>query len=311
MRHEWNPDLGRQQPDSANTPAARGGSVAWQVLSLGRRLTLKRSLTFCMRLAIRPATTLRWLRFVVDFGAGHGLGRPHDDLLRKSTAAFFLHGAPSRWRLDLLTDSFRIAAELMARADLATLWQGGRLVLGTVVGRTDSYLVEMRLADHCGCRHEGAFSLRLRRTSDDYLLWTATFIFTENSGNTAAIGGMQGPKGDAAKRAIIAATRCMGGLRPKDAMLLVFQGLATSTGAPHVLAVSNAGHVINQRRAKRRGMMQADLDDYWAERGGLVAAPFGYRIPCPPPPPADEGRRRDHSKSAFWQIGRRINRACR
>lgn len=311
MRHEWKPELGRQHQDpTENGPAARRDSIAWQVFSLGSRLTVKRSLTFCMRLAIRPVITLTWLNFVGEFGARYGLGRPHDDLLRKSTAAFFQHGASSRTRLALLIGSFRIAGEVMNRADLATLWQGGTLVLGTAAGRTDSYLIEMRLADQCGCRHEGVFSVRMRRTSDDYLLWTGTFIFADSGGSTAAIGGMQGPKGEAAKRAIIAATRCLGGLRPKDAVLLVLQGLATSTGASHVLGVSNASHVINQRRRKRRGMMQADLDDYWAERGGLVAAPFGYRIPCPPEP-REDGRRRDLSKSAFWHIGRRVNRACR
>nr|WP_246591279.1 DUF535 family protein [Aminobacter anthyllidis] len=277
------------------------------MLSLGARISLKRSAVFCLRFACRPVSTFGWISFIEDFGRSQALGRPHDDLLRKSLDVFFITGIPSPARLELMTEHFRIAAELLRQDDLATLWRGERLDMGTVSGRHETYNMQMLLADDCGCRHEGVFAIKLSRASDDYTLWTASFVFVrlEDGTPSLAVGGMQGPKGPEAKRSVISATRCLGGLRPKDAMLLALHGLVS---APDILAVSNATHVINQRRRKRRKLMQADLDGYWTERGGVAAEPFGFRLPAPLAPQVDSTNRREQSKRAFWDIGSRFCR---
>lgn len=313
MRHEWKPELdqrGALPVRSSPQRAATRQSVFLQTLSLGARISLKRSAVFCLRFACRPASTFSWIKFLDDFSRQQMLGRPHDDLLRKSLDVFFITGIPSPARLELMTEHFRIAAELLRHDDLATLWRGERLDMGAVSGRHEDYSMQMLLADHCGCRHEGVFAIKLARASDDYTLWTASFVFVRGLDGTAslAIGGMQGPKGAEAKRSVISATRCLGGLRPKDAMLLALHGLVSPANPPHIMAVSNATHVINQRRRKRRRLMQADLDGYWTERGGMPAEPFGFRLPAPSAPQSDSPNRREQSKRAFWDIGGRICR---
>lgn len=114
---------------------------------------------------------------------------------------------------------------------------------------------------------------------------------------------MQGPRGDKAKRALISATRDLGGLRPKDAVLLILHGLVSEGGTPHLYAVSNERHVMNRRRRKRRRMMLADLDGYWRDRGGERAKPFGFRLPIADGQVTPEGNRREQSKGAFRDTG--------
>ncbi|MBA8907887.1 DUF535 family protein [Aminobacter ciceronei] len=310
MRHEWKPELDQRNlllPQSPTRRESRRSSVFLQMLSLGARISLKRSAVFCLRFVCRPVSTLGWVSFLGDFSLKQALGRPHDDLLRKSLDVFFVTGISSPVRLGLMKTHFQVAAELLRHDDLAALWRGERLDMGAVFGRHETYNMQMLLADHCGCRHEGVFAIKLSRARDDYTLWTASFVFIrgEDGRPSLAIGGMQGPKGADAKRAVISATRCLGGLRPKDAMLLALHGLVS---APDILAVSNTTHVINQRRRKRRKLMQADLDGYWTERGGMPAEPFGFRLPAPSEPQIDSPNRREQSKCTFWDLGSRFCR---
>lgn len=280
-------------------------SLTGHVLKLGLRVSLKRAVVFSMRFARHPLLTSRWIGFLGDFSERYRLGLPHDDLVRKSIPTFFLHGASSAARLDLLLNHFDVASEVLSRRSLMALWRGSTLEMGTVSGRSENYRIQLQLADHSGARHEGAFAIRLRRQSDGYALCTVGFVFVRCEGDSysLAIGGMQGPKGEEAKRALITATRDLGGLRPKDAALLVLNGLVTEGQAGHVFAVSNDRHVINRRRLKRRRMMRADLDAYWCDRGGVPAEPFGFSLPIGDDQAARDGNRRDQSKRAFRDIG--------
>ncbi len=292
---------------AANMPECgrSGRHVLWQVLKLGGRLTLKRAIVFSMRLARHPVSTTRWLAFLGAFGDRYRLGLPHDDLIRKSVPTFLLHGASCRRRLQLLMNHFDIASEVLSRRSLMALWRGASMEMGTVGGRAENYRVQLLLADHCGGRHEGAFAIRLSRQSDRYALCTASFAFVrcDHDAYSLVIGGMQGPRGGDGKRALITATRDLGGLRPKDAVLLTLQGLASEGNALHLYAVSNERHVINRRRRKRRRMMVTDLDAYWGDRGGQPSDPFGFSLPIGDGQTARDGNRREQSKRAFRDIG--------
>ena len=280
-------------------------SICRQVLTLGRRMSLKKAIVFGTRSLMRPVTTLRWWRFLSAFAKREALGRPHDDLLRKSISTFFLHRASTRFRLRLLVEHFKIAAEVMTFDVLRALWAGDAVEVGTVEGRNDHYKIHVMLADHCGSRHEGAFAIRLSRARDGFILCIASFLFVRcgQDGHGIAIGGMQGPRDPGGKRALITATRCLGGLRPKDAVLLVLQGTAEVGRAAQILAVSNANHVVNLRRRKRRRLMLANLDDYWLERGGEPTKAFGFRLPIHAFFRTGGESRRDQSKLAFWNAG--------
>ncbi|RZS79599.1 hypothetical protein EV217_3602 [Phyllobacterium myrsinacearum] len=283
-------------------------SIARQTFSLCTRITLKRSVVFCLRFACHPLLAIRWLSFLSIYANHLSLGRPHDDLLRKSVGTFLVHRASSRIRLHLLMDHFRIARQMFSLSDLRQLWKGGTVDMGVIHGRHERYRIALRLADHCGGRHEGVFAIQLARERDGFALWTASFIFagSDEFSGSVIIGGMQGPKGETAKQSLITATRCLAGLRPKDAVLLVLQGMAAKSEASHLMAVSNARHAINQRRRKRRRMMLANLDAYWIDRGGQPCEPFGFSLPATAVFPAEETSKREKCKRTFWEAGRRL-----
>jgi uncharacterized protein VirK/YbjX len=100
----------------------------------------------------------------------------------------------------------------------------------------------------------------------------ASFVFVRRPGDSYSlfVGGLQGAAHADAKRAVISATRDLGGLRPKDAIMLVLKGLIAHGATAYLIAVSNSNHVINHRASKRRKKKAARI---WMPIG-LIAAGF-------------------------------------
>ncbi len=284
------------------------GSVLKQVLGLGLRMRFRKAATFTLRLVAYPVLSLRWYEFLAQFAAEHRLGLPHDDIIRKAIPNFFLYKASSRERLTWLKDHFAIAGQYMDAELLYCLWKGGQMGCATVTGKKEHYEIVLRLSDHAGARHEGGFTISMMRRSDQALLCMMSFIFVRDRGDKIglAIGGLQGARGADAKRAVIDATRDLYGVRPKDALLLLAEGMAEACGADDFLAVGNAGHVINFRSSVRREKMRSDLDSYWEERGGVQGGRFGYCLPLRNTELREAVAKRDRCKLHFLQQGRRL-----
>ena len=99
------------------------------------------------------------------------------------------------------------------------------------------------------------------------------------------IGGLQG-SASTFKRDVIAATRDLHGLRPKDAALLAARAMARALGFKPVHGICDANHV--QRRLQDRAKFSR-YDDYWTERGGNRSGPFGFVFaPLEPIAPAGD-----------------------
>jgi hypothetical protein len=123
---------------------------------------------------------------------------------------------------------------------------------------------------------------------------------------TIAIGGLQGSKEPEAKRAVIDATRDLCGLRPKDAALLVMEGIAIGGGADHVLGVCDARHTINYRSPEKRACKRADMNRYWIDRGGCEGGEFGFAMPVRSRDMAAPHSRREVYKFEFLEFGKRL-----
>lgn len=204
-----------------------------QILGLCGRLGVRQSRIFLTRFACKPVSSFKWFRFLAGFRRRHGLGCPHDDLMRKKPYKFLALGLPGHRGFDLLVDHFNLAAAGLPREMLEAAWRGRAMDIGQVNGRRDAFALTMRLSVHSGTSHEGAFSIRLTRQSDRLDLVRLSFILYPLGASplgagryTVAIGGLQGSKEPEAKRAVIDATRDLCGLRPKDAALLVMEGIA-------------------------------------------------------------------------------------
>ncbi|WP_266065002.1 DUF535 family protein [Brucella intermedia] len=296
------------EPSNQNVPLKHlvaSHSMLRQTVSIVSRLKFRKTLAFMLRSSLSPRLTLRWLRFLGEYTEQHTFAPPHDDLIRKSLSSFLVHRMAWKTRLNILTQHFELARQLLCPHVLQALWRGEKLELGTICGRERAYRLQLLLSDHCGSRHEGVFTVRLVDATDDALLCMASFVFVCRPGQSYSliVGGLQGSARADAKRAVISATRDLGGLRPKDAIMLVLKGLIAHGATSYLIAVSNSNHVINHRTSKRRKRKLPDLDAYWLDRGGVPFPPFGFRIPADPAINDGCGSRRSNTKIAFWKIG--------
>ncbi|MDH7804186.1 MULTISPECIES: DUF535 family protein [unclassified Rhizobium] len=277
--------------------------LALSVATFVLRAHWKRGFLFWMRFFAHPIVTLRWWRFLSRFSATQKLPPPHDELLQKPLSKFLVGKISYARRLDFLMENFVIASGCFSEEVMAALWTGKTIEVGSVHGRAGEYRCTLALADLCGGRHEGAFAVRLIRTSDDVTLWTTKFIFVarDAGGNrTIAVGGMQGPR--AAKQEMVAVTRDLAGLRPKDAVLMLLQGLIQEDAGSY-FAVSHARHPINYRRARRQKMLLSDIDAFWRERSAEPDDMFGFQVPVSSLEGADK---RSKMKLAFFAMADRL-----
>ncbi len=296
-----------KRPDRSGWLREAGG-VAAQLGGLCARMGAKRSAVFLGRFACKPANFFKWFSFVSSFGRQYRLGGPIDELLRKKTYKFFALRVPDGRGFELVADHFTLAAATLPRERLEAAWLGRPMHIGVVAGKRDAYALSMHLAVMSAAAHEGVFTIRLTRQSDRLELVKLSFILyrLRGGGYTVAIGGIQGNRRQGAKRGVIDATRDMGGLRPKDAALLVMEGIALGGGADYLLGVSNARHTINYRVSKNRMRKHADMDEYWLDRGGEVGGEFGFIIPARNALTAPASTRRDLHKREFLDIGRSL-----
>ena len=288
-------------PPISGEPQASRYPLLLRILTFGLRVRWKRSVLFWFRFAANPLLTIRWWRFIAAFTAMRGFPPPHDELLQKPLSKFFVYGMGSSKRLTLLIDHFMIAERVLSRESMISLWRGQWLEMGTVQGRSETYACFIALADRSGGRHEGAFAVKLLRVSDMAVLCTARFMFLRQGAEgryTFVVGSMQGPRN--AKQRIVEVTRDLAGLRPKEALLIVLQGLAVEGGMQHFLAISQDKHPIHYRRGSRKSMMLSNVDAFWAERSGQPEDTFGFTVPHSKVYGADK---RSRSKLWFYTIG--------
>ena len=300
-------DLGASGSDGSTKVSV--GSVLkifYYTYALARFATLKKAVVFFGRSLSQLKKAMHWIDFIERYGSITRLGQPPLELVRKSLSTYFSYVPAPDWKRSLLINHFEISRRVFPRETLEALWSGNVVDLGGVKGRRESYHVLMCRSDQAGARHEGELTVSLFHGAQSIRLYRMTFIFvTEPDGTVSlAIGGMQGPGVPEAKAALIDATRDLGGLRPKDAVLLVLKGQAFKLGASSIHGIANASHVINGRRARRRELLYTDYDSYWRDRGGVEGGSFGFILPIAPVEESSTpGSRRSAAKLAFWQIG--------
>lgn len=298
-------------PQIQDTTSSRAGflTIMGYTAELARHNTWKHTTVFFFRSLWQFSLTTRWIGFIEAFSSNLGLGDPPLELVRKAFGAYFALGRTLPEREALLEEHYRLSASRLASASWLSLWNGESRELGRVRGKKDEYIVWMRRADQCGTRHEGEWTCGFESAATGVILCRITFLLARDAHGqaTVAIGGLQGPGKEVPKTAVVAATRDIGGLRPKDAMLLTAAGVARSLGAHNMLAISNENHPINYRAKRRRSRMLTDYDDYWLERGGEPGGPFGFVLPAKDPAEAEPGnKRRDEAKKAFFDCGNRL-----
>lgn len=249
----------------------------------------------------------QWIEWQDEFARQYHLPECSSVVARKPVDAYFGYRVDRKTRIGLLMEHYRLSSNLLMPGDLRMLWGGGAVDMGQIRGKKRSYGLSVMRSDAAATRQEGEFAFVLECGDTGLVLCRMTFLLTSVKGQapTLAVGGLQGDSSPEAKQCVIFATRDLGGLRPKDALVLVAGAVAHAMGAQAILAISNENHVSRARRSRRLKPLPTDYDAYFTERGGVTGEPFGFIIPIRQPS-ATTSTRRDQAKREFWTAGRNL-----
>lgn len=283
-------------------------AISAMVASLSRRnrVLLKSGSQWTARLLTSPIATANWLSWVNKECAASKL-KPWSDWLLERPLQPYAHNRVSfRHRVQLVEDHYRAAHHLIPAALQRKLIAGHVVEIGTVQGRQASHSLQVMRSDVSATRQEGEITLVLQCPQTLLPLCRLTFVFVKNSDGTVVplIGGVQGALSPEAKQRVIFATRDLWGLRPKDALLLLLDGMAVKIAASAILAVGNDGQIVSGRGKKTREKLRADYDAYWLERGAVTDPKWGFALPVGRETPVVS--KRDAVKRLIWEIGGRL-----
>lgn len=249
-----------------------------------------------LRSMLAPRVSARWSQFIRRYHQRVGAGAPAARVLAKPLRSYVHRALGPAQRLRFLVDHYERLDQAFAASFIRALCRGEALRVATLQGRKGSvYGVFVAASVTSLTQREGELVIYLAKGPADLQLSRLSLCLgSVKQRQTVVVGGLQGPLGGH-KGAVIAATRDLHGLRPKDAVFLAARAmaLALSDGALH--AISDANHVLNRLQdvAKFSG-----YDAYWLERGGVAGGPFGFVFDAlgKTPEPANA---RDAAKSAI------------
>jgi uncharacterized protein len=251
-----------------------------------------------------------WLGFLDEFAGAHRLPEAGVDLVMKPVHQYLLYDLPMGERIRLLRNHYALMAEFAAPKTVARLWRGETLDAGSVGGKTCEYALCLAATNVYRTRKEGEITVALCEAEGGEALARLTFLLSESAEGRRGlmIGGLQGPRSAAAKQAIVAATRDLHGLRPRDGVLVAAFAIADLIGAREAWAVSSTMHVHRSRERRQQDKLHSDYDSLWLERGARGAMPFGWIFDVPGAPArtgkTSQGRRRDAMKEIIWRLAR-------
>lgn len=236
---------------------------------LGGRFT-KAERMWLLRAPLAPRSALLWSAFICRYFRRYGEALPSTRVLNKPLRNYGLNGLTPRRRVKLMLTHYRLLADLADDRLVGAACAFQPRTIATVSGKRANYRLSICNTTRLAMTREGELGLMLER-DDGLLLGKIALLLGEVEGEPMlAIGGLQGSKGG--KQAVVAATRDLHGLRPKDALLLAARSLAMAFDIQTLHAVCNARHVIEHR--------SSDYDGYWLERGAEPGGPYGFVMPA-------------------------------
>lgn len=270
--HSWpqRPVLG-----TARLLAKAAGSVA-------REQTVSAALTFCSKSIRDPGALADWIEFIISHHRDHRALPPNARVLRKPQRNCGMIGRSVRERVRALVSHYDFAAMHLQGDVHRTLLDLGQVQLATIEARDTTFGLWLGSSLPFGQKQEGELTVWLTDHAGLSLARMAfTFDLKPDGQPTLLIGGLQGLPALSDKKLIVAATRTLSGLRPKDAVLVGVQAVARALGVAHVSAVSNANHVLAAEWFMSDSFISRDYDGFWQERGGVPDANGGFALPLP------------------------------
>src|SRR5262249_4531314 len=143
-------------------------------------------------------------------------------------------------QVSLLEGHYQLAQSLLSKEIHSAICGGRSVALARLVGAKGDFFLHLKAANFSGQKHECEITIAMV-DSGAIALARLAFLFAQDAqGLMMVVGGLQGLTARQDKRMIVRATRQLSGLRPKEAVLVAAQAIATALGARRILAVSNA-----------------------------------------------------------------------
>jgi uncharacterized protein VirK/YbjX len=198
---------------------------------------------FWLRALLAPRVAWGWREHALSLYRRRGAAIPNARVLSKPLHGYLRRGLNPATRVSALVEHYRLFGSLLSSDCLRAFCAGEPLELARLAGRKGSffrlYLINSTMEQ---TQREGECTLCLVREGWPTILSRVTFNLCAVDGRLSlAIGGLQGPSAGHSCE-VIAATRDLFRLRPKDATLLVARAIAEGLGAS-VHAVGDALHV--------------------------------------------------------------------
>ena len=200
----------------------------------------------------------RWIAYADALSRRHLMTDAPVDLIR----AKYLRGYHSlrlgaRDRLTLLTGHYAVLEDLFDGGTVAAAVSGRSIPLARLTGK-DGTVYCVSVQRHMRYQFEGELTLMLTGPEAQDPLAALTFVLAPGQ---IRIAGLQGPAGEAAKQAVVAATRNLWGARPKALVLDALYAVARVVGVTDIAAVAARNHPLNDINHR----MMADNDGFWSE----------------------------------------------
>lgn len=237
---------------------------------------------YCLRSLLFPATTLRYLRALVNLPDMPQAIEQQGLLPVKIHRPYLCAGLSVSERADALVEHYQFV-QTLAEPALRQLLQAN----------TDTVLVDIhgKNGEHfsvtcCSGRFDREGEVTLIFKWDDIQLALLSFsIIRKNGVETLFIGGLQGASKQTGNDVIRDATKACYGLFPKRILMEVVFLLAGQCGISSILAVGDHTHVFYSLRYRfsKKDYFFASYSEFWASLHGQQTRDGLYSLPLAMP----------------------------
>lgn len=243
----------------------------------------KQAILYLLRACFFYKETKQWLSYINRNPLLAGHKNTSIELAAKIYRPFLRTSYSVAERISLLTSHIELMAKHFPVALASAIWEGKKTELIRLEGKKEGLPYILTIYRDCKFDKEGELTIALQAEGSIVPLAATSFVLGHNQsgGVIIMIGGLQGPTpaSEDNKRNVIKATRELGGLRPKRAVIEAVCAVAKHIGATEIHSPSNMAH-ISKHLSKEKQRIYSDYDQFWAEIGGTKTDDGTYLIPA-------------------------------